>query len=168
MKKRIFAGLLACLLMIHTFLPINGYGAYENFSEIEFTDGSGPSITQDSPFTDGFESPDSFSEEADKTAEAALNSETAAVFFNENMSVEELKTLDDTTAGAALEYTAPSLMSVPLLKPLNASQSWNFNVYYVNQPNDYHVTKTDDFNLKYQYEFHTDTNLEANAVAIRN
>ena len=43
---------------------------------------------------------------------------------------------------------------------------WGWNVYYVRE-NDYHnVTKTDDFNLKYQVEFHAAKDLDVGNVKI--
>lgn len=43
---------------------------------------------------------------------------------------------------------------------------WGWNVYYVRE-NDYHdVTKTDDFNLKYQVEFHAAKDLDVGKVKI--
>ncbi len=44
---------------------------------------------------------------------------------------------------------------------------WTFDTYYVNEENAHDVTKTSNFNLKYQMEFRTDRNLDPNAVQIR-
>ena len=44
---------------------------------------------------------------------------------------------------------------------------WTFDAYYVNEENAHDVTKTSNFNLKYQMEFRTDRNLDPNAVQIR-
>ena len=45
--------------------------------------------------------------------------------------------------------------------------AWTFDVYYVNQADDYYAEQFEDFNLKYQVEFHNSQDLEANAVEIR-
>ncbi|HBA49865.1 MAG TPA: hypothetical protein DCZ91_19140, partial [Lachnospiraceae bacterium] len=48
-----------------------------------------------------------------------------------------------------------------------ADGSWSFDAYYVNQPDRYNVTQTDNFSLKYQMEFHASQDLAPGAVLIR-
>lgn len=44
---------------------------------------------------------------------------------------------------------------------------WNVSVYYVEQPDSYHVTKSENFSLKYQVEFHTNAFMAKGALVIR-
>ena len=53
------------------------------------------------------------------------------------------------------------------VREITGEKDWTFDAYYVNQPDDYHVEKTEDFNLKYQIEFHNSRDLEPNSVEIR-
>ena len=77
----------------------------------------------------------------------------------DSMSIAELASLDEETVGAATE--TPGEMAVSLLADQGAEQAftWSFDAYYVGQNDPYHVSKTQDFSLKYQMEFHTDYNL---------
>lgn len=199
MKKRIYAGILAAILFLNILLPLDGYGAYNIFSEAEFTDGTpqwdfGEPEFQEPEFTEDTEAfemeqpeeklpeeplpEESLSEEetilfeeqtepfSEMEMESGADAEDAPIFLKEHPSVEELKTLDESTAGAAVEYGRTLFTQMAPLAE-NVGRRWSFDVYYVNQEEDYHVTKTDDFNLKYQYEFHADTDLPPNAVSIR-
>lgn len=44
---------------------------------------------------------------------------------------------------------------------------WSFDAYYVNETDKYKVTKTDDFSLKYQMEFHTSSTFAQGTIKIR-
>lgn len=85
--------------------------------------------------------------------------------YKDCMTIEELTNLDMETAGAATEYLPenPVLFSLSAERP----EMWSFDAYYVNQEDSYSVMKTRDFSLKYQFEFHTDTDLEVEAVSLR-
>ncbi|MCD8120373.1 MAG: DUF6273 domain-containing protein [Lachnospiraceae bacterium] len=52
-------------------------------------------------------------------------------------------------------------------EPDTTTQNWYYYIYYVGQSDQYDVTKTDDFSLKYQMEFRTSEDLAAGAVEIR-
>lgn len=199
MKKRIYAGILAAALFLNMLIPLNGYGAYDTFPEVEFTDGTTQEDVPEQAFPNDLgtfemeqimdEQPDEdaslsedvigfFEEETELLPETEIDTEIdteippqvqieeVPLFSTTGPSIEELKALDDETAGAAVEYTNPFTPRMRLFAN-NTGRSWSFDVYYVNQEEDYHVTKSDDFNLKYQYEFHTDTDLNPNAVSIR-
>ncbi len=80
------------------------------------------------------------------------------------MKIAELETLGETEVGAAFE-----ILPVGSLFQTEGAEGnrWSFHAYYVNQSDNYYVEKRNDFNLKYQMEFHTDQNLEAGDVTIR-
>lgn len=54
-----------------------------------------------------------------------------------------------------------------LLADSGSTALWWMDNYYVNESDSYYVEETDDFTLKYQIEFHTSEELEAEAVEIR-
>ena len=79
-------------------------------------------------------------------------------------SIPQLHKLAATQVGAA--YGADS----DLIKALNEVldvEDWTFNAYYVGQSDSYQIEKKNDFNLKYQMEFHNNRDLAANDVEIR-
>lgn len=81
--------------------------------------------------------------------------------FDGLMTPEELKELDDTTAGSTMWKSGFSLFR--MIK----KEDWSFDTYYVNQEDDHHVDKNQDFSLKYQMEFHTSLNFPEGTVEIR-
>ncbi|MBS6398274.1 MAG: hypothetical protein KH452_14265, partial [Clostridiales bacterium] len=86
------------------------------------------------------------------------------------MTFEELEELDELEVGTAWEFTSisPYALSSDSIMPMSAEgQHWSFDAYYVNQDDKYHVEKTDDFNLKYQMEFHNSKDLKKGEVEIR-
>ena len=105
--------------------------------------------------------------------------------FSDLMSLDELTSLPDNVAKSTMwrstafaMYAGP--MAIDNMDEFPDGESgegedngeeenvpWSFSAYYVNQNDSYNVTKTDNFNLKYQMEFHTEETLEANAVEIR-
>ena len=79
-------------------------------------------------------------------------------------SIPQLHKLAATQVGAA--YGADS----DLIKALNEVldvEDWTFHAYYVGQSDSYQIEKKNDFNLKYQMEFHNNRDLAANDVEIR-
>ena len=79
-------------------------------------------------------------------------------------SIPQLHKLAATQVGAA--YGADS----DLIKALNEVldvEDWTFNAYYVGQYDKYQIEKKNDFNLKYQVEFHNNRDLAINDVEIR-
>lgn len=80
------------------------------------------------------------------------------------LDMKELNQLEENNVGLASEKDS---FLKKLLNAIIPSDSWTFDAYYVNQPNKYHVDKTDDFSLKYQMEFHTNIDIEANLIEIR-
>ncbi|MCD8118923.1 MAG: BspA family leucine-rich repeat surface protein, partial [Lachnospiraceae bacterium] len=83
------------------------------------------------------------------------------------------KSATDTEEGEyAISYLSLSdenggTVSLGASKSVQAEHLWWFDNYYVNESDYYDVTKTDDFTLKYQFEFHTSEDLEAQAVTIK-
>lgn len=78
----------------------------------------------------------------------------------DSMSIAELANLDEETVGAATETPGAMLPSLfAAAAPGETLSTWSFDAYYVGQDAPYHVSKTQDFSLKYQMEFHTDYNL---------
>lgn len=80
------------------------------------------------------------------------------------MSIEELLNRDMETAGAATEYRPQEIPMFFMNR--EASPFWYFDAYYVGEEDSRYICRTDDFSLKYQFEFHTDTDLEAGSVSI--
>ncbi len=86
--------------------------------------------------------------------------------FEGLMTIEELTNLDDETVEATMWESAPAPRRARA-KGNFAASSYSFDVYYVNQEDTHDVTKTSNFNLKYQMEFHTSTNITAGNIEIR-
>lgn len=104
--------------------------------------------------------------------------EYEAIDFDGLMSFDELMDLSEDEAGMTMWGGGPmffsmcSMMNTFSLEPdevegLSEKINCGFGAYYVNQDDPYNVTKTNNFNLKYQMEFHTDSNLEEGSVYIR-
>lgn len=92
--------------------------------------------------------------------------------YEESMSLKELALLPKEEAGAATEVSkerAFSAKSRGVVKSSAQSDSglWACSDYYVGEKDLYHVSREDDFSLKYQIEFHTSTDLEEGSVEIR-
>ncbi len=81
--------------------------------------------------------------------------------FDNLMTLDELKDLDNTTAGSTMWKSGFSLFR--MIK----KEDWSFDAYYVNQEDDHYVEKNQDFSLKYQMEFHTSRNFPEGTVEIR-
>ena len=81
------------------------------------------------------------------------------------ISIESLKLVPDTVAESTMELRK---LSSSMLKAAAAEEkSWKFSIYYVNQSNMHNISKIDDFNMKYQFVFETDVDIDKNAVEIR-
>ena len=72
--------------------------------------------------------------------------------------------MDADLAGAAQEKDGGFIR---FWDSLFSSEDWSFDVYYVDQEDRYEVELTDNFNLKYQAEFHNSRDLAAGDVEIR-
>ena len=109
-------------------------------------------------------------EEAESETEALKGSgkDPDGEFYDyaESMTIEELRSLDDSHAGAATQLADREGGGMfpgkrLLFQAGKPGSLWTFDVYYVNQEDPYHVSKRMDFTLKYQAEFHTSTDLAA-------
>ena len=113
-------------------------------------------------------------EEASQSEDASAQSEDASATAAEESakadeeapaSLEELKDLDEDKASAISEIVKKS--SNKGLLADDAGRPWKFDMYYVRQNSPDYVYKTDDFTLKYQIEFDTSQDIEANDVIIK-
>ena len=120
-------------------------------------DGTETPVGEDSTegTTDGTESIETTAEKGEPTE--ALTGPTEA------LTMEALAGLDMDTVGAAYERDGSFRRALRLF----AAEDWSFSAYYVGVDDRYHVEKTDDFNIKYQMEFHNSRDLEAGDVEIR-
>lgn len=83
----------------------------------------------------------------------------------ESLSLEDLEELPEDETGEAVWQDE----GMDKLRGF-VNSSWTFDAYYVNEDSRYDVTKAGengDFNLKYQMEFHTDTDIPAGQVEVR-
>ena len=74
-------------------------------------------------------------------------------------SIKELTALPESEVGAVYVYDGPMRAA--------SAKTWTYDLYYINQSNPHEVTKYDDFNLKYQMEFHNSVDIEQFDVQIR-
>ncbi len=81
--------------------------------------------------------------------------------YSGNMSIYALFMQPMETAGATLTYEDG------VSQNMVSDADWSFDTYYVNEADRYNVTKTDDFSLKYQMEFHASENLAKEAIKIK-
>lgn len=81
------------------------------------------------------------------------------------MTVADLKDAGDDVAMSAVEKTGVKKQSKQSRSA--AGNGWSFDMYYVNESSKYDVEKKQDFNLKYQMELRTNTNLAPGEVEIR-
>ena len=96
--------------------------------------------------------------------ETESEDEEESIDFEGLMSLEELTALDDETVDATMWENETATYS---MRRSRSAKNWSFDVYYVNQDDRYDVTKTANFNLKYQMEFHASEDLEPGAVQIK-
>ena len=92
--------------------------------------------------------------------------------YEHSLTLRELALLPEEIAGAATEIDPDQLhvhgrADGMLMAAAEELSLWTCSDYYVNEPDLHHVSKTDDFSLKYQIEFHTSTDLEEGSVEIR-
>nr|WP_297864295.1 InlB B-repeat-containing protein [uncultured Acetatifactor sp.] len=85
--------------------------------------------------------------------------------FSDLMSFDELSGLATETVGAT-KFRANRILGGNQNSVANDG-SWSFDAYYVNEADRYNVTKTDDFSLKYQMEFHASRDFGAGEVKVR-
>lgn len=84
------------------------------------------------------------------------------------LSPEELEELGDEEAGISVWWDAENTSVQPRRMARSyKSSAYDFSAYYVNQSDLYQVEKTEDFSLKYQMKFHSNTDFEEKTVRIR-
>ncbi len=76
------------------------------------------------------------------------------------MTINELKKVPDTSAKATIQTIGKGEMDT-------GTRGWSANIYYVNQPDNHIINKTEDFSLKYQLEFATAKDFKKGEVKIR-
>ena len=82
------------------------------------------------------------------------------------LTIAQLKDLDEETVGAAVEVASTAASYARILRMAEGS-NWTFDTYYVGQGDNYYIEKTNDFSLKYQMEFHTSQDCPVGTVEIR-
>ena len=94
--------------------------------------------------------------------------------FEDQVSIEDASILPDAEGTVATIWMARapramlfSLYNLESDEDGNKEKAWTFDAYYVNQTDPYNVTKTENFDLKYQMEFHANQDLVKGAVLIR-
>ena len=92
--------------------------------------------------------------------------------YEDSMTFQELAHLPKEEAGAATVVESMLMNRAKRGSFLLGAASfeeglWTCSDYYVNEPDLHHVEKEQDFSLKYQIEFHTSTDLNADSVEIR-
>ena len=60
-----------------------------------------------------------------------------------------------------------AMPNAPVLRAGETERSWSYDIYYINQSDPHYVNKSDNFNLKYQMEFHTSIDIKPYDVQIR-
>ncbi|MCD8046884.1 MAG: hypothetical protein LUE90_09720 [Clostridiales bacterium] len=127
------------------------------------------------------EGADSEETAAGETEESTASEETGQEEMSEGTAAEgtaQEETEEGTESGeiAAAEITVsafgyssqPVLGNAPLLTSAGAEEMlWWYEIYYVNEDDLYDVSKTDNFKLKYQFEFHNSTQIEEGTLEIR-
>lgn len=117
------------------------------------------------PASEPEELPAQPAEEEEKVTEPIEEEES--IDFDGLLSLEELTALDDETVDATMWESEAAPYGMRRARS-RSMKSWSFDAYYVNQDDRYDVTKTSNFNLKYQMEFHASgEDLEPGAVKIR-
>lgn len=79
---------------------------------------------------------------------------------------DELAELSPEELGASEESDIKMGFFSRLARSLTGN-TWSFDTYYVGETDSRYTKKTKDFSLKYQWEFHTTEDIEANMVEIR-
>lgn len=98
--------------------------------------------------------------------EAEPEEDEEPIDFDGLLSLEELTALDDETVDATMWENQAATFGMRRSRS-RMMRYWSFDTYYVNQDGRYDVTKTNNFNLKYQMEFHASKDLEAGKVQIK-
>lgn len=81
------------------------------------------------------------------------------------LTVEEMEALEPEQVGATRWFARTLSLEEEGVQP--EDNNWSFNAYYVNQPDSHDVTMTNNFNLKYQMEFHASRDFQIKEVMIR-
>ena len=109
-----------------------------------------------------------------ETEEPGTEPETGDLtrIYEGNVTPEELAENEEEEAEATTVWTDPKAapLSERILRYVEAVMGkapWSFDAYYVNVENKYDITRTDDFKLKYQMEFHTSTDILAGDMAVK-
>ena len=112
-------------------------------------------------------------EQPEDTESEELFEEEDPLDFEDQLPIEDMSRLPDEEGTAATIWAAraPKAMLFALYD-LDAPEedeekAWTFDTYYVNQADPYNVTKTSNFDLKYQMEFHASRDLAKGAVFIK-
>ncbi len=112
-------------------------------------------------------------EQSEDTESEELFEEEDPLDFEDQLPIEDMSRLPDEEGTAATIWAAraPKAMLFALYD-LDAPEedeekAWTFDTYYVNQADPYNVTKTSNFDLKYQMEFHASQDLAKGAVFIK-
>lgn len=112
-------------------------------------------------------------EQPEDTESEELFEEEDPLDFEDQLPIEDMSRLPDEEGTAATIWAAraPKAMLFALYD-LDAPEedeekAWTFDTYYVNQADPYNVTKTSNFDLKYQMEFHASQDLAKGAVFIK-
>ncbi len=96
--------------------------------------------------------------------------------YEDQMPIEDASRFPDEEGVVSTIWAAraPRAMLFALYSDVNEQEAdnienktWSFDAYYVNQAAPFQVTKNDDFDLKYQMEFHADQDLAPGAVFIK-
>ena len=107
-----------------------------------------------------------------QTAREEAQTEETSQVYDGNVTPDELAENDEELVEATTVWR--DLSAEPIINKIyryvaaQLGQSpWSFDAYYVNAGNKYNVTKTDDFNLKYQMQFQTDSDIEAGNLTVK-
>ena len=118
------------------------------------------------------ETEESGTEAETEEPQAEAETEDLTRIYDENITPEELAENEEEEAEATTVWTDPKAapLSERILRYVEAVMGkvpWSFDAYYVNVENKYDITRTDDFKLKYQMEFHTSTDILAGDMAVK-
>lgn len=128
--------------------------------------------TEQPPEADGTLDPEEQPAEPDPEVEFV---EEEPMDYENQTPIEEASTLPDAEGTVATIWKARAVRSMlfslynldPPTDEEIEKKAWTFDAYYVNQQDPYNVTKTSNFDLKYQMEFHASQDLAKGAVLIR-
>lgn len=90
----------------------------------------------------------------------------APISLTGGLRINQLAEVDEDMAAAAMETRNIYALGSDMLRMASGDQ-WSFDVYYTGQDEKYYMESSEDFNLKYQMEFHTSRDIAVGAVEIR-